>query len=98
VQRFTARRCQLGTRTSVPHSTTTKFGDLDLSFEPAGTGGYAQLSTNAVQYDLGAGLLVPVAALEDIIRSKEAANRAKDRQALPTLRLLLEKRAAKSST
>jgi hypothetical protein len=34
---------------------------------------------------------VRVAALEDIIRSKEAANRDKDRQALPTLRLLLEK-------
>jgi hypothetical protein len=34
---------------------------------------------------------VAVAALEDIIRSKEAANREKDRQALPTLRLLLAK-------
>jgi hypothetical protein len=50
----------------------TRFGDLDLSFEPSGTGGYED-------------------ALEDIIRSKEAANREKDRQALPTLRLLLEK-------
>jgi hypothetical protein len=39
-------------------------------------------------------LIVPVAALEDIIRSKEAANREKDRQALPTLRSLLEKRRA----
>jgi hypothetical protein len=32
-----------------------------------------------------------VAALEDIIRSKEAANREKDRLALPTLRLLLKR-------
>jgi len=70
---------------------TTRFGDLDLSFEPSGTGGYAELSPRAVPYDLGEGLLVRVAALEDIIRSKEAANREKDRQALPTLRLLLEK-------
>ena len=70
---------------------TTRFGDLDLSFEPAGTGGYAELSGRAVEYDLGEGLRVPVAALEDIIRSKEAAGRDKDRQALPTLRLLLRK-------
>ncbi len=71
---------------------TTKFGDLDLTFEPSGTGGYADLSARAVDYDLGEGLIVPVAALEDIIRSKEAANREKDRQALPTLRLLLQRR------
>lgn len=73
---------------------TTRFGDLDLACEPAGTGGYAQLSERAVEYDLGDGLRVPVAALEDIIRSKEAANREKDRQALPTLRVLLRKRTA----
>jgi hypothetical protein len=72
----------------------TRFGDLDLSFEPAGTGGYAQLSAGAVEYDLGHGLRVAVAALEDIIHSKEAANREKDRQALPTLRLLLRKRSS----
>lgn len=70
---------------------TTRFGDLDLSFEPSGTGGYEDLAPRAVRYDLGDGLVVPVAALEDIIRSKEAANREKDRQALPTLRLLLRK-------
>lgn len=71
---------------------TTRFGDLDLSFEPSGTRGYSELAPNCVRYDLGEGLVVPVAALEDIIRSKEAANREKDRQALPTLRLLLERR------
>ncbi len=70
---------------------TTRFGDLDLSFEPSGTAGYEELSPRAIVYDLGEGLHVRVAALEDIIRSKEAANREKDRQALPTLRLLLEK-------
>jgi hypothetical protein len=31
-----------------------------------------------------------VASLEDVIRSKEAANREKDRQALPRLRRLLD--------
>jgi hypothetical protein len=70
---------------------TTRFGDLDLSLEPSGTGGYEDLAPRSVLYDLGDGLAVPVAALEDIIRSKEAANREKDRQALPTLRLLLRK-------
>jgi hypothetical protein len=70
---------------------TTAFGDLDLSFEPAGTRGYEELEPRSVRYDLGDGVVLPVAALEDIIRSKEAANRDKDRQTLPTLRLLLEK-------
>ena len=70
---------------------TTQFGDLGPSFEPAGTSGYADLSARSIDFDLGEGLVVPVAALEDIIRSKEAANREKDRQALPTLRLLLRK-------
>jgi len=71
---------------------TTRFGDLDVAFEPAGTGGFEDLWARAVRYDLGDGLNVPVAALEDIIRSKEAANREKDRHALPVLRLLLHKR------
>lgn len=69
----------------------TPLGDLDLSFEPSGTGGYGDLSQRSVVVGLREGLEVPVAALEDIIRSKEAANREKDRFALPTLRLLLQK-------
>jgi hypothetical protein len=35
---------------------------------------------------------VPVAALADVIRSKEAAGREKDRLTLPTLRRLLARR------
>lgn len=69
----------------------TASGDLDLSFEPSGTGGYDDLRRRSVVVGLRGDLQVPVAALEDIIRSKEAANREKDRLALPTLRLLLEK-------
>jgi hypothetical protein len=72
---------------------TTRFGDLDLSFLPAGTRGYQELEPRSVRYQLEDGIVVSVAALEDIIRSKEAANRDKDRQTLPTLRLLLEKRS-----
>lgn len=70
---------------------TTRLGDLDIAFEPAGTGGYVDLATRAVRFDLGEGLEVAVASLPDIIRSKEAADRPKDRAALPTLRLLLER-------
>jgi hypothetical protein len=43
------------------------------------------------------GLDVPVAALEDVIRSKEAAARPKDQRTLPILRqLLAEIRAGRS--
>jgi hypothetical protein len=69
----------------------TPLGDLDISFDPSGTGGYGDLSERSVVVRLRDGLDVPVAALEDIIRSKEAANREKDRMALPTLRLLLQR-------
>lgn len=70
---------------------TTRHGALDLTFEPAGTRGYADLSRGAVTIELR-GLEIRVAALSDIIRSKEAAGREKDRLTLPTLRRLLERR------
>jgi hypothetical protein len=76
---------------------TTPFGDLDLSYEPAGTAGYPELARSAVIYEI-AGASVAVASLDDIIRSKEAANREKDRAVLPTLRLhsrLLRERAGR---
>lgn len=69
---------------------TTHFGDLDLTFTPSGTTGYEDLRRSAVEITVH-GTRVVVAALADVIRSKEAANRAKDRLALPVLRLLLER-------
>ena len=66
----------------------TRHGDFDVSFRPAGTEGYDDLAARAVTYDLG-GVAVPTAALEDVIRSKEAANRPKDHLTLPILRALL---------
>ncbi len=71
---------------------STRYGDLDIVFRPDGTEGYGDLLLNVVRYDLGDGLLVPVASLEDIIRSKTAAGRPKDLEALPTLRALLRNR------
>jgi hypothetical protein len=77
-------------RIEVVLNLTTRFGDLDLSFLPSGTTGYDDLRRDAVAMFL-TGRPVPVAALEDVIRSKEAANRPKDQVALPTLRLLLQR-------
>lgn len=70
---------------------STAKGDLDVAFEPSGTAGFADLVRNAERYELEGGVTVVVASLADVIRSKEAAGRAKDRQALPLLRELLER-------
>ena len=68
---------------------TTRFGPLDLVFRPAGTGGYDDLRRDARVIDIGEAP-VAVASLADVIRSKEAANREKDRAQLPALRRTLE--------
>lgn len=71
---------------------TTRLGDLDLVFVPTGTSGYADLVRNAdeVAVTEDGAVTVEVAALVDVIRSKEAAGRNKDRAALPLLRRTLE--------
>jgi hypothetical protein len=67
----------------------TRHGRLDVTFQPSGTAGYADLARDAVRLTiLGTG--VDVASLADVIRSKEAAGREKDRLVLPTLRRILE--------
>ena len=70
---------------------TTRAGDLDVSFTPAGTRGYRDLKRDAVAVDAAAGVSILVASLADIIRSKSAADREKDRRALPRLHELLER-------
>ena len=67
----------------------TRHGRLDLSFTPSGTQGYDDLRRDQVTYELH-GVEFPTASLADVIRSKEAAGRERDRQALPTLRRLQE--------
>jgi hypothetical protein len=67
---------------------TTSAGDLDIAFRPAGTSGYDELVADAATYELEGGVRVVVASLADVIRSKEAAGRPKDREALPVLREL----------
>lgn len=73
---------------SVFWNLTTSHGDLDLSFTPAGTTGYDSLAPDAVRLRLG-GVEVAIASLADVVRSKDAADRPKDRRALPVLRELL---------
>lgn len=70
----------------------TRAGDLDIAFEPSGTGGYADLRRDALRITIH-GVVVTVASLADVIRSKEAAGRDKDRAAVPMLRRLLEEQA-----
>lgn len=67
----------------------TSLGDLDLSFKPSGTTGFSDIARKAVTLEVR-GVRVRVAALEDVIRSKEAAGRPKDQRSLPVLRQLLE--------
>ena len=66
---------------------TTRCGDLDLTFTPAALEDYDELLANSEAFELD-GHRVNVAALADIIRSKESADRPKDHATLPILRAL----------
>jgi hypothetical protein len=62
-----------------------RYGEFDIAFRPAGfERGYAQLAARAHRL-IVEGIEVSVADLDDVIRSKEAAGRPKDLQALPAL-------------
>ncbi len=69
----------------------TSAGRLDVAFTPSGTEGYEDLNQNAVAYDVF-GTTIKAAALEDIIRSKEAAARPQDLQDVIVLRQILRQR------
>jgi len=75
---------------------TTDFGDFDISFEPAGFTGYAELMKNAVDVPIGV-TSVSVASLADVIRSKETANRPKDHATLPILKALQDEIAGREA-
>ena len=72
----------------------TDHGDFDLSFRPAAfPNGYDDLVEHATSIEIG-GFAVLVASLDDVIRSKETANRPKDQAALPQLYALRDEIAA----
>ncbi len=74
----------------------TKHGDLDLVLEPAGFAGFEELADGASPLRVATqpDLYVEVAALADVIASKEAAGREKDLAALPLLRTTLRESTA----
>lgn len=71
----------------------TTAGNFDISFEPAAFTGFEALDEHAVDLEVF-GVHVRVAALRDIITSKEAANRPRDQAALPYLYALEDELAA----
>ena len=68
---------------------STRFGDLDVLLAPSGTSGYDDVVRDAQDLEI-LGVVVRVASLADVVRSKAAAGREKDRLQLPLLRRLLE--------
>lgn len=68
---------------------TTRCGDLDLTFRPAALDDYDAVRAASVMFEIH-GRQVRVASLDDIIRSKESADRPKDHATLPILRALRE--------
>jgi hypothetical protein len=78
---------------NMPHmlNLVTRFGDMDLVFTPAGAvQGYEEWLERSRRAQLRVGVIVAVADLDDIIASKQAANRPKDQRALPYLESLRE--------
>lgn len=68
----------------------TDYGDLDITFQPSGTDGYPDLIKNAEERRVGT-VTIRIASLADIVRSKAAAGRNKDIEALTELHELLRR-------
>ncbi|MEO5903558.1 MAG: hypothetical protein ABIQ55_06050 [Gemmatimonadaceae bacterium] len=69
----------------------TSAGRLDIAFTTSGTSGYDDLARDAELFE-AFGVSFRVASLDDIIRSKEAAGRPKDRDDVALLRALKRRR------
>ncbi len=69
----------------------TDEGDIDALGEVTGLGNYNDLALRAIEIDVY-GACVRVLSLEDLIRSKAAAGRAKDLVDLEALRALADKK------
>ncbi|MEY2449904.1 MAG: hypothetical protein QOH79_3380 [Acidimicrobiaceae bacterium] len=71
----------------------TDVGDIDILAVPAGVAGFDELAKSAERVDLG-GITVLVSTLDDLIRMKRAAGRAKDRAEVEILSALRDERDA----
>jgi hypothetical protein len=68
---------------------TCKYGDIDLTFQPAGPlADFEEWNMGAREVVIAPLLSVRIASLEDVIDSKRAAGRDKDIRALPYLESL----------
>jgi hypothetical protein len=70
----------------------TDAGPLDVNLMPDGTTGFADLARAMAQIDYQ-DIAVPTAALEDVLRSKEASGRPKDLVVIPAIRAHLRRRS-----
>jgi predicted nucleotidyltransferase len=70
----------------------TKFGAFDCLGTPAGTDGYLDLIARAKEMRVEDDVTVKVASIDDIIRMKRTAGRAKDLASVESLKLLKELR------
>ncbi len=68
----------------------TSAGRLDVAFAPSGTEGFDDLSRDAIRFDVY-GVELLAASLNDIVRSKEAADRPQDRQDVVIIREMLRR-------
>jgi hypothetical protein len=68
----------------------TDLGPLDIMATPSGTSGYDDLRAGAQEFDVGEGLMVFVASIDDLIRMKRAAGRAKDASHIAALQVVQE--------
>lgn len=69
-------------------SFVTKHGRIDLLWDDSEGADYERLLRESAVFDLGDGLRVRAAALDDIIAAKQAADRPKDRADLERLYIL----------
>ncbi|MEP7059276.1 MAG: hypothetical protein ABI828_00975 [Actinomycetota bacterium] len=68
----------------------TDLGPLDILATPSGTAGYDDLDADAVAFDVGEGLVVRVASIQDIIRMKRASGREKDAAHISALQVVAD--------
>lgn len=74
-------------RNGLNFTLVTSDGEIDLLGEVAGLGNYNDIALGAVEIEVH-GLVVKVLSLDDLLRSKAAAGRAKDLVDLEALRAL----------
>ncbi len=90
VERLNAALVSVGAGLGVPGALGTVFstvhGRLEIVRRADGIGDYAAWLRRARPHDIGDGIKVIVADPDDVLRSKEAAGRDKDRATLPQIR------------